>query len=215
MHSKIIEAHKANLKLDKLQREIIIGLMLGDGHLETQNQGRSYRLKIEYSERQKEYIDWLWSMFQSWSSKPPQLKIKRLKTGTIIKSFYFTTYSHGAFRFYAQQFYLMGLGKVIPKMIKKLLTPLNVAIWFMDDGSWKSDLHKTYIIHVDGYRKIDLTRIQNAFREKFGIETALHKQYDNWRLYIKTQSANKFKSLIEPYVIPSMQYKLGNNKPKE
>ena len=214
MNSKVIENYKKNLKLNPLQREIIVGLMLGDGHLETQNQGRTYRLKIEYSENQREYIDWLYEIFKDWADKPPQLKIKTLKSGTIVKSLYFSTYSHGALRFYGQIFYSSGV-KIIPKIISKLLTPLGLAIWFMDDGSWKSNHHKTYIIHTDGYKKKDLLIIEKCLKDKFNIGIALHKQYDNFRIYVKTESAIRFKDLIQDYLVPGMKYKLGNNSPKE
>ena len=46
-HSRDIEEYKQHLKLTRTQREVLVGLLLGDGHLETQNGGRTYRLKIE------------------------------------------------------------------------------------------------------------------------------------------------------------------------
>lgn len=209
MHSNAIEEYKKNLKLNKSQKEIIVGLMLGDGHLETQNKDKTYRLKIEYSEKQKEYLYWLWEYFKNWAGTAPKIKEKIIPSGIKIKSISFNTYSHGAFRFYAHQFY-KNKKKVIPKIIRKLLTPRSIAVWFMDDGSWKSKTHRTYIIHVDGYQKDDLLRIQSALIEKFGVETSIQRQYDNWRIYIKTSSAEKFRNLIKPYIVSSMEYKLGN-----
>jgi hypothetical protein len=55
MNIKEIEEIKKNLKLTKKQRGIIVGLLLGDGHLETQNNGKTYRLKVEHSLEQKDY----------------------------------------------------------------------------------------------------------------------------------------------------------------
>lgn len=206
MNSNQITRLKQGLKLTKLQREIVIGLLLGDGHLESRNKGKLYRLKIEYSERQKEYALWMWNLLKNWTHGEPYQRQKL----SGVKIIGFTTYSHGAFRFYGQQFYSKEGRKRIPDIIRKLLTPRSIAIWFMDDGSWKSDHHRTYIIHADGYTKNDLERMQDVLEKKFDIETSLHRQYQNWRLYIKTKSAEKFKKLIEPYVIQSMKYKLGN-----
>jgi hypothetical protein len=215
MHSKSVEDYKKRLKLTKFQREILVGLLLGDARLETQNRGRTYRLKVEYSTSQTRYLQWLWQIFKNWVRTPPQEKIKKSPSGKAIKSIYFNTYAHGSLRFYAQQFYSNDGRKIIPKIIKKLLTPLNIAIWFMDDGSWKSRYHRTYIVHTDGYSKKDLRIIQIALKEKFNIETSLHRQYKNWRVYIKTSSGEKFRNLIKPYVLASMKYKLGNTMPKE
>src|SRR3990167_5341151 len=110
MNSKKINRLKQGLKLTKLQREILIGLLLGDGHLESINKGRLYRLKVEYSERQKEYALWIWNLLKNWTHSEPYQRQK--STGSKIVGF--TTYSHGAFRFYGQQFYAGKGQKQIP-----------------------------------------------------------------------------------------------------
>lgn len=206
MRSNEIEAYKKKLKLTKRQREIIVGLLLGDGHLETQN-GLTYRLKVEHSFKQNDYVDWLYDNFREWVNQHPRQRIKD-SFGKEFTSYGFTTYSSGSLRFYGQQFY-SGKRKVIPKLIKKLLTPLSLAIWFMDDGSWKSNKHRTYIIHTLGYDRQELNLMKRILEEKFGITTGIHRQYNGLRLYIMSSSASQFRNIIEPYVIPSMRYKLG------
>ncbi|MBI2021094.1 hypothetical protein HYS99_01105 [Candidatus Giovannonibacteria bacterium] len=212
MNTKEIRDLKANLILTDRQREILVGKLLGDGHLETLNHSRTYRLKIEHSIKQKDYVEWLLKEFRNWvhGNMYTKLKYERKYVG-------FTTYTHGALRFYAQQFYKDGK-KIVPKMIYKLLSPIGLAAWFMDDGSWKSDRHSTYIIHTLGFKKDSLILLQDVLRKKFGIETALHMQRQKyWRLYIISEYAEKFRNVIEPYVleIPSMKYKLGNIRPKK
>src|SRR3989344_5057867 len=137
MKPKELEKYKKNLKLSDHQKEILVGLLLGDGHLETQNDGRTYRLKIEHSYLQKEYVDWLYDIFKEWVLTPPQEKIQSFG-GVQYRKFWFSTVSHGAFRFYGQQFY-REKKKVLPRLIHKWLSPLAMAIWFMDDGSIKSN----------------------------------------------------------------------------
>lgn len=212
MNSKKIENHKSKLRLSGLQRELIIGLILGDGHLETQN-GLTYRLKVEHSIKQKEYVDWLYHNFSEWVNQSPRARVKK-SFDKEVTAYGFTTYSSGLLRFYAQQFYL-GKKKIIPKLIKKLLSPRSIAVWFMDDGSYKSKDHRTYIIHALGYSKPELMLVIDALKKKFGINAGLHKQYDKWRIYVYSDSAQKFRELIEPYVIPEMKYKLDNSVPKE
>ena len=196
-----------------MQRSLLVGLLLGDGHLELQSGGREYRLKVEHGVKQKDYVDWLYEQFKDFVRTPPRIKTRIVK-GITCKSYGFTTYSYGSFRFYAQQFYV-GRKKVIPKLISKMLDPRALAIWFMDDGSFKSVSHKTYIIHTHGYEKKDLERVKDVLQKKFGIIVGLHKQYDRWRIYIMSDSATAFRNLVSAHVIPSMRYKLGNIKPKE
>ncbi len=188
--------------LTKTQRSIIIGKILGDGHLETAN-NKTFRLKIEHSIKQKEYVDWLYEQLKNLASNNPKIK-KRER----ITSYWFNTSCSGTLRFYAQQFY-KGNKKIIPKIINKILDPMALAIWFMDDGSLKSKNHKTYIIHSLGYTKKELEIMQEVLGKKFNIKTRLHRQYGKWRIYITSESRNVFRNLIEPYIVPSMRYKLG------
>ncbi len=205
MNTKTIRELKKSLALTKYQQEIIAGTLLGDGHLETQNNGKTYRLKIEHSDAQKEYLNWFYQELKSWIPSEPYTKVKydRMYTGV-------RTYSHKSLRKFGKLFYKQGK-KVMPKVIEKLLTPLSLAIWFMDDGSLKSKRHRTYVIHTLGYGKSELEDVQKVLLKKFDLRTSLHSQKRKyWRLYIQSQSANKFKKLIEPYILPSMRYKLGN-----
>ena len=123
------------LKISSRQKQIIIGKLLGDGHLETAN-GKTYRLKIEHSFNQRQYVDWLYRELKSLASAEPKIKLQTIN-GTEYKKYWFNTHYSGSFRFYAQQFY-QGKKKIVPKLISHWLTPLALAIWFMDDGSIKS-----------------------------------------------------------------------------
>lgn len=217
MRSKEIEELKKQIKLNERQRSIIVGTLLGDGHLETVDKGQTYRLKITHSVRQKEYTEWLYNELKNLVRTPPQRKLKKGINKTY-EEYWFNTYSLGSLRFYAQQFYVYG-EKVIPKIIGKLLDPLTIAVWFMDDGSYKSNRHRTYIIHTLSFKKNNLKLLQDVLEKKYEIKTRLHKQYYKssmkWRLYILSESADKFKNLIESFILPSLKYKLGNTMPKE
>ena len=212
MRSNLIEENKKALRLTQKQRDIIVGLLLGDGHLETQNQGRTYRLKVEHSVMQQAYAEWLQTIFREWI-RPSGLHIRYKDDKPFSVSF--STLSHGSLRFYGQQFY-DGRKKVIPKMLAKMLSPLSLAIWFMDDGSLKSERHATYVIHTLGYTLEDLRIVQDTLLKKFSIETRLHRQKGKyWRLYIPRVSAKKFRDTIEPFLLPSMRYKFGTHMPKK
>ena len=223
MYSRTIEEHKKKLHLNDFQRAIIVGKILGDGHLETLDKGKTYRLKIEHSIKQKEYVDWLYEQLRAWTRQTPKSRIRQTimpqGTSAVYESYGFTTYAHGAFRFYAQQFYEKNGKKIIPKIIMKLITPTALAIWYLDDGSFKSSHHKTFIIHSHGYQKQDLQRVLKALM-KLGITATLHRQNRArgvyWRIYILSESAERFAEIVKEIVrfVPSMSYKLGNNLPK-
>lgn len=210
MNTKAIRELKKNLSLTKRQREIIAGTLLGDGHLETQDSGKTYRLKIEHCDAQGEYLKRLYQEFKQWIPSKPYTKVKHGNVYIGVR-----TYSHKSLQTFGKIFYPQGK-KIIPRVIEKLLTPLSLAIWFMDDGSLKSTRHRTYVIHTLGYEKNELEDVQKVLLKKFDLRTSLHSQKGKyWRLYIQSQSADKFKNLVEPHILPSMRYKLGNKMPKK
>ena len=138
MRSRAIEAIKATLTLTTRQREVLVGLLLGDGHLECSSHTPRARLKVEQSEKAAEYVRWLHNVFHEWI--PGGIKSKTTflqQTGRTYSKHYFNTYSHAAFLSYHHLFY-RGRKKIVPSTIAELLTPLGFAIRFMDDGSIKS-----------------------------------------------------------------------------
>ena len=211
MNTKEIREQKKNLELSKRQRELIVGLLLGDGHLETQNDGRTYRLKVEHGSAQRDYLVWLAKEFQEWL---PSDWYEKQRGEKVVYGF--TSVSHPAFRFYAQQFYQNGK-KRMPPLIKRLLSPLSLAIWFLDDGSAKSSRHRSLIIHSLGYTRSDLVLAQDALSQ-FDIESSLHKQRNNTlRLYFPYESARIIANFVEPILseLPFFAYKVENIKPKK
>ena len=211
MNSKNIEETKKRLELTKEQREILVGLMLGDGCLESQNKGRTFRLKIEQSNLHKDYVDWLYGKFKEFVLTEPKTKIKTIGEKKYL-NYGFQTLSCGNLRFFAYQFYSKKLTeKQIPRLIKRFLTPLALTIWFMDDGQIKSRKHRALLINSQCYSRNDLRLLQNALEEKFNIKTTLKKEKRGFRIYLLSETINNFLELVSPYILPSMKYKLGIN----
>jgi len=199
------------LKLNQQQKEIIVGLMLGDGCLETQNEGRTYRLKVEQSIKHKEYVDWLYGNLENFVLSKPRLRKKTLN-GKVRWNYGFQTMSCGNLRFFAHQFYdKKSRKKKIPKIIRRLLNCLAIAIWFMDDGQIKSKRHRTLLINTQSFSLTDLRLLQNALSKKFQIETTFKKERTGYRIYLISKTLPNFLQCIDAYILPSMRYKLGIN----
>lgn len=194
------------LKLSRRQREIIIGTLLGDAHLETLTHGHTYRLRIAHSESQKEYIDWLYSELQNCTVSPPHYKTIIL-LGKKYGCYWFDTVYSGSLRFYAHQFYDNKLKKV-PKFITRLLTPLGLAVWYMDDGSIKSHQTKGRILNTQGFTKQDVSRLIECLAKKFSIQSQPRRQKEGWQIFIPSAMHGLLQKTIGPYILPSMRYKL-------
>ena len=207
MRSNEIEQYKATLKLTEEQKEVLVGILLGDATLETQNSGRTYRIKIEHSLKQKAYAEHLYKIFNDWARSQPWERKVGLPNGKTYVNIVFSTLSHPSLRFYAHQFY-RGRTKIVPRLIKKWLTPKALAYWFMDDGSVKSKQSKGVIFNTQGYAKYDVAKLINVSQEKFHLVAKLRSQKEGYQIYISGNSYESFKSLVLPFMLPDMMYKI-------
>ncbi len=217
MRSTEIESQKYLLKLTEKQRSILVGTLLGDGHMETQNNGQTYRLKIEHSIKQAAYVDWLYEQFKNWVRTLPQSKFKSINN-TRYENYGFQTLSFGQFRFYAKQFYDENGRKRVPLQIRRWLSPLALAVWFMDDGSSKSKWHRAVILNTQCFNHREITSLQKALLNNFGIETSIRKQQDGLQLMAVGPHAEHFYETVQHHVLPNFYYKFGalvNILPKE
>jgi hypothetical protein len=191
--------------LTKQQRDVLVGLMLGDGNLE-HNGYRGARLQIKQSEERREYVFWLYSHFAQITRTPPQ---QRKDT----RQWYFGTRFYEDLAEVRNNFYRNGR-KVIPANIEELLdSQLAVAVWFMDDGrlDYRSKSHYAYHISTDSFAESNVKRLERLLLKKFGVVTKTYmslcrgKRYA--KLYIGKEGRDAFRAIVDPYLLPCFRYK--------
>lgn len=194
--------------LTRLQREVLVGILLGDAWLETQNAGRTFRLGVLQSEKHVEYVDHLFDVFKSFIEVPgPKLRERLDYSGNVYRCYQFRTRSSGEFRFYYHQFYLEGV-KVVPELVHRWLCPRTLAYWYMDDGALKSKVHKTIIFNTQCFDLASVNRLSEAIKFRYGWTTSVHKQRNTHVLYLHSEYAFQFFNLCGEYIIDSMKYKI-------
>jgi hypothetical protein len=207
MRSRAIEQYKQTLTLSDEQKETLVGLLLGDVCLETQNRGGTYRLKVEQSDAHADYVQHLYSVFQPWILSPPRSRRHSDSQGREHISWTFQTVSHSAFRFYAHQFY-GGQQKSVPALIHRWLTARGLAYWFMDAGSMKSEQSKGVILNTHSFSTADVSRLVQLLQSEFSLAATVRKQREFQQIYISGHSLETFHRHVGLYLIDSMKYKL-------
>lgn len=81
----------------------------------------------------------------------------------------------------------------------------------MGDGFYTQDV---VIICSESFTKEEQELIISALFESFGIKASLNKRISNsgtksFRIRISKKSMDKLITLVKPYIIPEMFYKLG------
>jgi ubiquinol-cytochrome c reductase cytochrome b subunit len=122
------------------------------------------------------------------------------------EAYRFNTYSFTSLLWLYKLFYTHSKKKVIPANIVDYLTPLALAIWIMDDGTWKKPGVR---IATNSFTKEQVKLLKLALETKFNIKTTLHKNNERYQLYIKQESISLLKKLVLPHIVPSMFYKFG------
>ena len=118
----------------------------------------------------------------------------------------FTTMQLPCFNEYRELFYNLNK-KIVPENISGLLTSRGLAFWIMDDGSKHgSGLH----ISVYGFSNRDVDKLMFTLQDKFNLKCSIHYNRDHKpRIYIFKESMNTLITLVKPYFIKEMYYKLG------
>lgn len=196
------------MELSDRQRAIIIGSLLGDTCLE--RNGIRYRLRMEHSNAQKEYVLWKCHMFAGFVTNASPMKVEAFHLVQKKKyvSWRMYTKTLGVFNTFAEQFYFNGK-KVLPKNLDKILTdPLSIAVWFMDDGYKRNDCN-AFRISTDSFSLEENKLLQKMLVKNFGIQCSVHKKGAYWNLYIPQKFAKDFVALVKPYILPSFSYKIA------
>lgn len=186
---------------------VLVGAILGDCYAERLPSG-GVRFRFKQSAKHQEYIFWLFDFFRTRGYCSNNLPFKfTQKLGDKFHDCYrFNTYAFSSLLDLYKLFYNSNKKKVIPNNIEELLTPLALAIWIMDDGTFKSPGLR---IATNCFTKQEVELLVKALENKFNIKSSLQKNNANYQLYIKAESMPLLKKLVLPYVVPSMHYKLG------
>jgi hypothetical protein len=194
------------MALSQTQRQIVTGLLLGDGYLEF-DKFKASRLQIKQSERKKGYVLWLYSNFVEFVRTQPK---QRLDT----RQWYFSTRSIKEFEWWRKTFYQNGK-KIVPENIIELVdNPITLAVWFMDDGSldYRIQSHYSFTFSTDSFSVEDVKLLQDTLLKNFGVESSIQtpssrgKKYT--KLYIGKNGRDKFLETIKPYILKCFAYKL-------
>lgn len=186
------------------QMEILAGSLLGDAYISKRG-----AIQIEQGEGQKKYLFWKHKQLKTVISGKVYQVFRKKKNGMRSSSYRF--FSKQCFRPWRKSMYRSGR-KVVPPSVLELITPLSLAVWYMDDGYKKNNY--SIIISTDSFSVVSLKKLRTMLQNKWfintriAIKTTAGKKYR--RLTIGSSDLVNFFKLIRPYIIQSMQYKISD-----
>jgi recombination protein RecA len=199
--------------LSAMQVQVILGALLGDGSLSKplRTDDASARFRMGHGAKQAAYLDWKVSLLAN---------IPHAKTANA-KGAVFADFSPLAELAELREAVYFGDGKKhITWDYLKNLTPLALAVWYMDDGSFTLRSKGVQERTAGGTGRIEIcveamspgsrNRLARYLRDTHGLHVKLECRGARKVsvLRFSTSASEKFQKLIAPYIHPSMEYKL-------
>ena len=208
--NKLKEYKNPLIQLTKVQLESSIGLVLGDASLQTQNKGKTYRMKFEWGNKNVGYAKHVYSLFDEWVISEPHKKVRFSPKGNKVTNWGFQTLSHSAFNILADLFIIDGQKSIPNNLITNHLTPIGLAYWFMDDGG-KLDYNpnsnnKNIVLNTQSFKNSEVIAMCDQLNDKFNLDCEIRSNKGRKIIVIKNYSV--FISLTDPHIISEMKYKL-------
>jgi recombination protein RecA len=198
--------------LSPQQVEVILGSLMGDGSLSPNRRDRNgARFRMGHGAKQEAYLDWKVSLLEN---------IGHTKTSNA-KGAVFADFTPLPELGVLHEAVYFGDGKKhLTWDYLKSLTPLSLAVWYMDDGCFSVRSKGVQERTRGGTGRIEICveamspgsreRLADYLRDTHGLEVKVQARGARKVsiLQFTTASSEKFQKLIAPYVHSSMEYKL-------
>lgn len=216
----VADSLRANKHLSEKQYRFVIGSLLGDGCLTLGSQN-FYRFSTTHSERQKEYMEWKHELLKPFTTNEI-IRYERKdgmirKDGSPLVQLHSSTICHDDFNRIRHILY-RGKKKFVTRRYLNEVNEFALAVWYMDDGSFSK---YQSVLHTDNMSMSEQKAIQKWFWQRWNIKCRIGtlKKYISeaeQKIYLQLQfgkeATDKLHSIIAPYIIPSMEYKLKEVK---
>lgn len=206
---------KLTEELTKEQMGLIIGSLLGNASIPKKLKGTgNHYINITHSEKQLEYLNYKIKIFKEHGFNVSDIYKRKVKTYIEYSVHIYYENNPEILNTLRWWFYRSGKKYFTYNMIKKL-TPLGMAIWFMDKGSRVIYYNKEHTkiksreLHISTYMSKEEHCSLIKYFSKFGITCKEVRNRDKYRLSLNATNANVFISIIKPYFCSSMLYKVN------
>ena len=185
--------------LSEAQHSIIIGSLLGDGGMRCKTNAL---LEINHSAKQRSYVDWKYQELVGLVSTPPK---PRQGNGSRV-AYRFVTRSLPELTPYYRLFYELHKKRVPPVE----LSPLALAVWFMDDGSRS---RSAVYLNTQQFGDDCQNRLLELLDRQWGIRGSLNQDKFYQRIRLSVEGTKRLVGVIDPYLLPEFRYKLPQVTP--
>ena len=209
-------------RLTQQQLSIVAGAALGDGHISLTGSKMRARLSITQGFDQKDYLEYKAQLLGNLLQRPPVFQnypSTYSKKGT----FRLTTRSYSQIAEIHRELYdETGRKRITPEFLKRM-TPLGLALWYLDDGSLITQDNKyarrtdggishypstRSTISMYGFTIDEARQLMDWLEKTWGLQGGVTATAKGPVIWFTLAGTEKLHEIIASYVPPSMDYKL-------
>lgn len=194
------------MKVSNQCKEVIIGSFLGDGSIINPHKKKRARFEFRHSIIQKEYFFWKVRQLKAISG-PKCFRVQTADGWSLNDKLHYGSKHE---EFLAEIYRLThpnGKFSVNNRWLK-LLSPLSLLVWWLDDGSLTVNSRKG-VFCTEGYSRRNIQKLSQYLKSKWNIKTHIGRRgkYHQLRFY-STEELKKFLRIILPHLrVRSMLHK--------
>ena len=212
---RLSKSDRTKITIESPLNEIMIGLLLGDGHIQKRSINGNSRFIYGQSSLRLHHLNYfnhVFELFKPYLSKdfnPKKRSFTDKRSNKKYSSVQFATLSLPCFNYYKDLFYNSKYLKIVPSNIQNLLSPRGLAYWIMDDGSLQN---KGLHLNTYGFSNQDVLKLKSTLENMFGENTlkcSIHKHKKGERIYIWGESMGVVRHNISKFMHKNMLYKIN------
>lgn len=202
------------MKLNSLQRKIMHGLILGDGHIHKKNYNNPLFTQT-FGQHSELFAKYVYENFKDFCT-PKGLYSYKVQSGLnspFYQRYIVRTRSLPIFEEFFNMYYTVNsLGKkikILPLDIDNILTPIALANFVMGDGNYHKTKH-IFRLCTNNYTKKEVQLLSTIILNKYNIQSSLeHVRKEQYVLRIRKTEVPLFQAVVKSHIIPSMLYRIG------
>ena len=192
-------------------RGAVIGMVLGDGHLNLSQRSTNAHMDFAHCAKQREYAEWKAKILENLTSVRVVDGISKSK-GIEYPNVRVLSKTHPLYTHLWKRFYHNGR-KTVDRFLMNCLTPLGLALWYQDDGHLKNhEEYLTPVLETNSFNVAEHEIMTKALADNFHLEfRANHLNAKYLMLRLRRKDRERFFDIIREHVHPTMIYKIRDD----
>jgi ubiquinol-cytochrome c reductase cytochrome b subunit len=194
-------------ELTQYQKDVCIGMVLGDASITKQNTHAS--IKIEQGYIQQSLVIHLYDILAShcfMTAPGTRIESSTSSRAGKIKSYWFKTWAIPQFTILWELLYVNNIKTIQPGLILNYVSPVALAFWIICDGSRSGNV---VTLHTQSFTWAENEIISRELNERYGLSSTVvvhKKKYSVVRF--SSKDGPLLRKLVGSHILPSLQYKI-------